>query len=80
MTDLKNYMPGLDQDVKAGGVVAFATSLTSSAPAVCFGSGAPTLVAPLGSIYLRTDGSSSSTRLYMNSDSSNTWVAITTAS
>lgn len=44
------------------------------------GSGAPTLSAAQGSIYLRSDGSSSSTRLYVNSTGSTTWVAITTAS
>ncbi len=44
------------------------------------GNGAPDLRASKGSIYLRTDGSSSSTRLYVNSDGVNTWVAITTAS
>lgn len=47
---------------------------------VFFGSGAPTLAAAKGSLYLRSDGSSTSTRLYVNSDGGTTWVAITTAS
>jgi hypothetical protein len=45
-----------------------------------WGSGAPTFSAGQGSLYLRTDGSSSSTRAYMNSTGSTTWVAVTTAS
>lgn len=47
---------------------------------IFFGSGAPTLAAAQGSLYIRTDGSSTSTRLYVNSDGSTTWVAVTTAS
>lgn len=47
---------------------------------IFWGSGAPTLSAAKGSLYLRTDGSSTSTRLYVNSDSSTSWVSITTAS
>lgn len=43
------------------------------------GSGAPTISANKGSLYLRTDGSSTSTRLYINNGTT-TWVAITTAS
>lgn len=45
-----------------------------------FGSGAPTFSAAQGSLYMRTDGSSSSTRLYVNSTGSTTWVNITSAS
>lgn len=44
-----------------------------------FGSGAPTLSAAKGSLYLRSDGSSTSTRAYINTDGSTTWTAITTA-
>lgn len=44
-----------------------------------YGSGAPTISAIKGSLYLRTDGSSTSTRLYVNNGTT-TWVAITTAS
>lgn len=42
------------------------------------GSGAPTLSAPKGSLYLRTDGSSTSTRAYINTNGSTTWTAVTT--
>lgn len=44
-----------------------------------FGSGAPTISAIKGSLYVRTDGSSTSTRIYVNNGTT-TWVAVTTAS
>lgn len=43
------------------------------------GSGAPTISAAQGSLYLRTDGSSISTRLYVNTTGSTTWTNVTTA-
>lgn len=41
--------------------------------------GAPTFTATKGSLYLRTDGSSTSTRAYINTDGATTWTAVTTA-
>ena len=41
------------------------------------GSGAPTLSAPKGSLYLRTDGSYSA-RAYINTNGSTTWTAVIT--
>lgn len=46
---------------------------------VYFGSGAPTVSAAQGSLYMRTDGSSTSTRLYVNTTGSTTWTNVTTA-
>ncbi len=43
------------------------------------GTGAPTFTAKQGSIYIRTDGSSSSTRMYINTDGATTWTSFTTA-
>jgi len=43
------------------------------------GSGAPTMTAPKGSLYVRTDGSSTSTRMYINTDGGTTWTNFTTA-
>jgi hypothetical protein len=43
------------------------------------GSGAPTISAGQGSLYIRTDGSSTSTRLYVNTDGGTTWTNVTTA-
>jgi len=61
--------PEFNGGVKLGGAVA-----------VTQGSGAPSHAAAKGSLYLRTDGSSTSTRLYVCSVATGTWVAITTAS
>lgn len=49
---------------------------------VVSGTGDPNTVvtAPQGSLYLRLDGSSASTRAYINSNSATTWIAVTTAS
>lgn len=47
---------------------------------VYFGTGAPSFNARQGALYLRSDGSSTSTRAYINSDGGTTWVAVTTAS
>lgn len=46
---------------------------------VFFGSGAPTFTAAQGSIYLRSDGSSTSTRMYVNTTGSTTWTNFTSA-
>lgn len=46
---------------------------------VYVGSGLPTVTAAQGSLYLRSDGSSTSTRAYINTDGATTWTAITTA-
>lgn len=46
---------------------------------IYWGSGAPTFSAAQGSIYMRTDGSSTSTRLYVNTTGSTTWTNFTSA-
>ncbi len=61
--DIKNSDPGFS---------AIGVGFTS-------GNGAPTEVATKGTIYVRLDGSSSSTRLYINTDGGTTWTSITTA-
>ena len=63
----------------AGGAASFLATSTAGL-GIYFGSGAPTVSAAQGSLYLRTDGSTTSTRAYVNSDGGTTWVAITTAS
>lgn len=61
----------------AGGTLM--TSFGNAGFGIYAGSGAPTVSATKGSLYLRTDGSSTSTRLYVNNGTTN-WVAVTTAS
>lgn len=52
---------------------------TTSGFGLYYGSGAPTVSAAQGSLYLRSDGSSTSTRLYVNTNGSTTWTNVTTA-
>ena len=66
--------------VPAGGAAGKGLKFSTTANlGVFFGSGAPTLAAAQGSLYMRTDGSSTSTRMYINTDGSTTWTAVTTA-
>lgn len=61
-------------DTAAKGIV-FNTTIK-----IITGAGAPSAItAPQGSLYLRTDGSSTSTRAYINMDGGTNWTAITTA-
>lgn len=46
---------------------------------IYYGSGAPSVSASQGSIYIRNDGSSTSTRLYINTTSGTNWTNVTTA-
>jgi hypothetical protein len=66
--------------IPAGGSQAQALNFSSTANfGVFYGSGVPTLSAAQGSLYLRSDGSSTSTRMYVNTNGSTTWTAVTTA-
>jgi hypothetical protein len=67
--------------VPAGGTAGAGLNLSSTTNlGVYFGSGAPTLSAAQGSLYLRTDGASNVTRMYVNnsSGSGTTWTAVNT--
>lgn len=66
--------------VPAGGTAGVGVRMSSTANlGVFFGSGAPTLAAAQGSLYIRTDGSSTSTRLYVNTNGTTGWTNVTTA-
>lgn len=52
---------------------------TTLAPRILAGTGAPTASASKGSLYIRLDGSSTSTRLYVNTDGGTTWTNFTSA-
>ena len=45
---------------------------------IYYGSGAPTLSAAQGSLYLRSDGTTTNNRMYVNTTGSTTWTAVTT--
>lgn len=52
---------------------------TTAGFGIYYGSGAPSVSAGQGSLYLRSDGSSTSTRLYVNTDGSTGWTSFTSA-
>ncbi len=66
--------------VSGGSTVAAICSTTTAGFCVYFGTGTPTISAAQGSIYLNNAGSSTSTRIYVNSNGTTGWVAVTTAS
>jgi hypothetical protein len=66
--------------IPAGGTAGAGVKLSSTSNfGVFFGSGAPTLSAAKGSLYLRSDGSTTNDRAYINTDGGTTWTALTTA-
>jgi len=73
-----NITADSDVAVVAGGAAAFLATTTAGL-GIYVGSGAPTVSAAQGSLYIRTDGSSTSTRLYVNTTGSTTWTNVTTA-
>ncbi len=72
-----SFMNGLG--TPAGGSLSARVLLGGSNLGLYWGSGAPTVSASQGSLYFRTDGSSTSTRLYVNSSGSTTWTNFTSA-
>jgi len=78
VTATGNITADSTQAVVAGGAAAFLATTTASL-GIFVGSGAPTVSAAKGSLYLRTDGSSTTNRAYINTDGATTWTAITTA-
>lgn len=81
-----NYMIGANSfyahcntAVPAGGTTGAGFLLSSTNNfGVFFGSGAPTLSAAKGSLYLRSDGSGTNDRIYVNTNGSTTWTAVVT--
>ena len=61
----------------AGGMSAFLMSSTAGL-GIYVGSGAPSITAAQGSLYLRTDGTTTNDRIYVRGSAA--WIAITTAS
>jgi len=64
----------------AGGAAMFVGTNTANSMGIYFGSGAPTVSAAKGSLYLRSDGSGTGDRAYVNTNGTTGWAAITTAS
>jgi hypothetical protein len=65
--------------ITAGGTTAGLEFSSTADFGVFFGSGAPTISAAKGSLYLRSDGSTTNDRMYVNTNGSTTWTAVITA-
>lgn len=61
----------------AGGAAALFMGTASLG--IYFGSGTPTVSAAKGSLYLRTDGTTTNDRMYVNTNGATNWTAVTTA-
>jgi hypothetical protein len=84
IVDLKNGTGGpivaSATAIPAGGTAGLGLNFSSTANfGIFFGSGAPALSAAQGSLYIRSDGSTTNSRAYINTNGSTTWTAITTA-
>jgi hypothetical protein len=65
--------------IPAGGTAGAGLRVSSTSNfGVFFGSGAPSLSAAKGSLYLRSDGTTTNDRAYINTNGSTTWTALTT--
>jgi len=74
-----NITAATNRAIAAGGLAGVGYKLSTTANfGVFFGSGAPTISAAQGSLYLRSDGSGTTNRMYVNTDGSTTWTAVTT--
>lgn len=62
----------------AGGAPGFIATSAANNMGVYFGSGVPTVSAAKGSLYLRSDGTTTNDRAYINTDGATTWTALTT--
>lgn len=62
----------------AGGAPAFIATTAANSMGIYFGSGAPSVTAAKGSLYLRSDGTGAADRAYLNTDGATAWTAITT--
>ena len=66
--------------IPAGGTTGSGVKVSSVANfGIFFGSGAPSLSAAKGSLYLRSDGTGINDRAYVNTDGAGTWTAVITA-
>ena len=66
--------------IPAGGTAGAGYTFSSTANfGVFFGAGVPTLTAAKGSLYLRSDGSTTNDRMYVNTNGGTIWTAVITA-
>ena len=81
VTGSASYVAHSATAIPAGGTAGAGLMVSSTANfGIFFGSGAPTLSAAKGSLYLRSDGSTTNDRMYVNTTGAALWAAVTTAS
>ena len=70
---------GPGSPIVSGGSTAYGVTISNAASfGIYAGSGAPSISAGKGSLYLRTDGTTTNDRAYINTNGSTTWTNITT--
>ena len=73
------FQSQVDVALTAGGATTMGFVMSSTANFGVFGgSGAPSLSAAKGSLYLRSDGSGINDRAYINTNGTTTWTALVT--
>lgn len=79
LTSTSKITAGVGTAITAGGSTVTSLCATSTSNfGTFFGSGVPTIGAAKGSLYLRSDGSGTTNRAYINTDGGTTWTALTT--
>jgi hypothetical protein len=63
----------------AAGGTQFVSCSSTAGLGFYFGTGDPTITAGKGSFYSRTDATTTTTRLWVNTDGGTTWTNLTTA-
>jgi len=79
LTSVSSIISNSATAIPAGGTAGVGLRVSSTSNfGVFFGSGAPSLAAAKGSLYLRSDGSGVADRCYINTDGSTTWTNVVT--
>lgn len=74
-----NLFSSMGTAIPAGGAAGTGLFVSSTSGfGVYYGSGAPSVSAAKGSLYLRSDGSGVNDRMYVNTDGGTTWTAVVT--
>lgn len=78
LTDAPHFLPDTAPPA-AGNTTSRILISNVSGFGIYWGTGAPTVSAAQGSLYLRRDGTTTNNRMYVNTNGSTTWTAVTTA-
>lgn len=74
-----NFWALMNNAIPAGGLADVGLKMSATSHfGIFFGSSTPTLSAAKGSLYLRSDGTTTNNRMYVNTDGGTTWTAVVT--